>query len=298
MRQTLYSMYRFAGSMVMRTGANNVLSSGLHTLSDQLDSLIRRLLHPNTSNVCILNGLKITFPPEGYFGIEITSGEYEPKTTRLVQRLLRPGVTFVDVGAHVGYYSLVAATVLQQSGAVYAFEPDPITFSCLKENVTLNGFDTLVRVYPRVISNVTGPIKLFIGRRDRVANSIFASSGVSSHAVTCESTSLDDFFRQENWPSVHLIKIDVEGAEHAVLQGMMELSARNPDLKLILEFFPSNLKAAGVTPEAFFTTLHGLGFAKVAMIFDELEPLMLPRDIPVLIRRCGPAFVNLLCEKE
>jgi hypothetical protein len=112
-----------------------------------------------------------------------------------------------------------------------------------------------------------------------------------------ETITLDDFFAGEGWPPVHLIKMDIEGAEKLALEGMMELSARNPDLKLILEFSPGTQRAASVTPEELFDTLATLGFRKFFAIKGGLQPLAIPEDIPRLVRLAGDGYVNLLCEK-
>jgi hypothetical protein len=110
-------------------------------------------------------------------------------------------------------------------------------------------------------------------------------------------TTLDEYFRKENWPSVGLMKIDVEGSEYSVLQGMRGLSVHSPSLSLIIEFHPTNLVAAGVQAHEFFEALRGNGFTRFFVISDVPEPVSIPGDILALLEKAGPAFLNLLCTK-
>ncbi len=112
-----------------------------------------------------------------------------------------------------------------------------------------------------------------------------------------ETTTLDGFFAAEGWPPVHLIKMDIEGAEKLALEGMRKLVARAPNLKLIMEFAPVVQRAAGVSSEELFDTLSSLGFQKFSVIRHSLEGLSMPDDITRLVRMLGDSHINLLCEK-
>jgi hypothetical protein len=93
--------------------------------------------------------------------------------------------------------------------------------------------------------------------------------------------------------------MDIEGAEKVALEGMRELSRRNPKLKLIIEFSPDSLSAAGVSPVELLSTAQSLGFAKLSIISRNLEPLEGPQHIQRLLSTCKrDNSVNLLCERE
>lgn len=223
---------------------------------------------------------------------------YEPETTLVWQGLVFPGMTVVDLGAHVGYFTLLACRELAQRGRVYAFEPQPSARELLEKNVAANGYQGIVAVVPKAVSSAAGNATLFTGQTDVAETSLFPRIGVEGSTVEVECTTLDAFFESEGWPSIDIMKMDIEGAERAALQGMPEVSRRNPQLKLIIEFNPECMRAAHVSPEAFFGTLEDRGFIFISLIEEPLRPLHIPADIPWLVRkaRCNP--LNLLCEKR
>jgi hypothetical protein len=115
--------------------------------------------------------------------------------------------------------------------------------------------------------------------------------------VDIEATTLDEFFGQAGWPAVHTMKMDIEGSEKAALEGMRELSVRNPRLRLIVEFSSRNLDAANVPPEGLFGVLQDLGFTQISVIAKNLVPLKTPEDVLRAAPKARQFYVNLLCEK-
>lgn len=293
----IYRIYNRSAKLLVSLGVDKIVGVKGKNLYYFFDSRVRKWMNSRNSSSIQIDGLSLSYPCEGYFGLEIASGKYEPRTKDVFEQLIYPGMTVVDIGAHVGYYTLVAAKALHNQGLVYAFEPDPVTKNYLQKNVSLNNFEAMVELNLKAVSDFSGIVDLYFGKRDRVANSLFVTPGVSADRSTCEAITLDDFFGQKAWPKIDLIKMDVEGAEHAVLKGMKNLSLLNPELKIITEFFPENLQAADVRIDEFFNTLFELGFFYVYPILDKLKPIILPDDIPGLLELAGPVFVNLLCTK-
>lgn len=185
------------------------------------------------------------FPP-----VAMAMDAYEPETTRLFQTLIKPGMTFIDVGAHVGYYSLLAARQVGEEGQVYSFEPEPVNFSLLVKNVELNEYRNISTI-SQAVSNNKGFSTLFVSALDSGRNSVFHHGLPENGSVRVATTTLDAFLEEKGWPKVDLIKIDVEGAELDVLAGMTELLGKYGDLKLIMEFNPALLQSAGVDPSVF-----------------------------------------------
>lgn len=217
-------------------------------------------------------------------------GGYEPATTSVFQELVQPGMTVVDAGAHVGYFTLLAAGLVGETGRVYAFEPEPENYALLVKNVEVNGYRNVVCLQ-RAVSNKPGDAKLFVGR-DSGGHSLYPPvRRVTTWGIPIETTSLDDFFRKEGWPPVHLIKMDIEGAEWFALEGMREVVRQSNNLKLIVEFFPDHIRAAGVEPAALLNRLQHMGFS--IRVIDEVKGLQ-PLDVPRLLRHSQR---NLLCER-
>ncbi len=237
-------------------------------------------------------------PPGDYASPDMVGDRYEPGTTRLIQALVRPGDVVLDIGAHVGYYSLLAARATGPTGRVYAFEPAPGNFELLTQNIRLNGYTQIAAVH-RAISDTTGPRPLFISRLDNGFHSLFRlglPEPAAPEAVMVQTMTLDEFLAAQGWPTVQVVKLDIEGGETAAFQGMRQFLARSPDLALIIEFCPWILDTLGMRPEVFLDGLRAEGFALHLVEPDRVAPLAdaeVPPLIGRLLRRDG--YANLLC---
>ena len=240
-------------------------------------------------------------------------GTWEPQTTGLVKRLLRRGMTMADVGASIGYYTLLAAPLVEDAGHVYAFEPDPRILPALNQNVQVGSHNSRVTIVPAAVTNRPGKARLFLAEPGLRDASLYTLDGDTNHSTEVEATSLDAYFAALGWPRVDLVKMDIEGAERLALDGMRELSQRNLQLKLIVEFCPSIQRKAGVSPDEFFNLLREAGFTRVYAILGDgagyvprgrrgeklsLEPLDIPQDVPRLMSMIGDSTVNLFCDKD
>jgi FkbM family methyltransferase len=237
--------------------------------------------------------------PGSYPPVDMAMGRYEPGTTRLFQEVVKPGTVVIDVGAHVGYYALLAARQVGPQGKVYAFEPEPANYALLLKNIELNGYGNIVAA-GEAVSNRVGPATLFLTRLDSGRHSTYHHGLPEKGSVAVETTTLDAFLEAEGWPKVDLVKVDVEGAEWDVLEGMEQLLRKSEGLKLILEFNPFLLQSAGVDPFRFLERPASWRF-KVYCI-DEGRGL-LPLDqvgVSSLVERllARQSSVNLLCSRE
>lgn len=144
-------------------------------------------------------------------------GFYEPDLVEVLKKYLKPGMVFYDLGAHWGYFSLLATKLVGTQGKVMAFEPMPGNFSRLQRNVSANAIENL-NIFHLAISDHDGQIK-FSNTDDSFANS-YLNVG-NEIGVLVDTVSLDSFVETNTPPD--FIKIDVEGAELDVLHGAKNL---------------------------------------------------------------------------
>jgi FkbM family methyltransferase len=146
-------------------------------------------------------------------------GTFEISETRLVQAFLRPGMTFLDVGAHIGYYTLIGARLVGESGRVFSFEPGGETRALLAANVSRNRFHN-VQIRAEALSDTTGAVGFYpsVEAGNYGVSSIVAPADGRPAPVTVPSLSLDDFVAGVGG-RIDLLKMDVEGAEQQVIRG-------------------------------------------------------------------------------
>lgn len=164
-----------------------------------------------------------------------TFGIYEPFETEILKKEIKKGDFVVDVGASVGYYTLLFAKWVGNKGKVFSFEPIPNKFSVLKKNVQINNYHNVMLV------------------QKHVSNKSILNSDINS-------ITLDDYFDHYN-NQINLIKMDIEGSEGLALDGMKKFLEKNKNIKILTEFHTSELKKFGVEPQDFLQTLDHLGFS-------------------------------------
>jgi FkbM family methyltransferase len=229
--------------------------------------------------------------------LELATREiYEPLETRLLLERLKPGQTFVDIGANIGYYSLLAARKVGPGGKIFAFEPDPENFKLLQKNIAANGYEN-VTLIPKAVSDSQGEAKLYLNPKNLGDHRLYDSKDGRAF-VTVLKTTLDDVFQSlESGPD--FIKMDIQGAEGGALAGMRDLLKKSPRIILVSEFGPENLRRFGSDPKTFLKNLSELGF-KIREI-SEVKASLLEVDLNELSRRFPPGdegYTNLFCEKE
>jgi FkbM family methyltransferase len=201
---------------------------------------------------------------------------------------LADGQTIVDLGANIGYYSIMASPIVGPRGRVYAFEPDPEMYEYLLRNVMENDLSNVTLVRKAAAANVAS--MAFI--RSELERGHLAQTAQAS-STSVDATTLDHYFASMGWPRVDLIKMDIEGGEAAALRGMKMLSARNPALRLVMEFNLTAMQRAGETPAGVASLLRELGFETGYVIEKGLQPVTISRGLPV-----SHALYNLLLTKE
>lgn len=222
-------------------------------------------------------------------------GVYEPFETEFAKKEIKKGDVVLDLGANVGYYSLIFAKLVGENGKVFAFEPDPTNFALLKKNVETNGYKNVTLVQ-KAVSNKTGKIRLYLAEDNKVDQRIYNSHD-GRKSIEIEAIRLDEYFKNYNG-KIDFIKMDIQGAEGGAIQGMFNLLKKN-NVKIITEFWPIGLKRFGIDPEEYLKLLIELGFKLYEI--NEQKKKIEPVNIPKLLETYTPEkenYTNLLCAEE
>lgn len=164
-------------------------------------------------------------------------GNFEEDDAEFVNRFLRAGMTFVDVGAHHGFYTMLAARKVGMAGQVIAFEPSPRERERLSRHIKLNRLQANTRLSPFALGCDGGSAALYVvSGRDTGCNSLRPPSVLEPTAVLkVKKTTLDGFLAAERIGRVDFVKIDAEGAELSVLMGATRLLTIVPRPLIMVE---------------------------------------------------------------
>jgi FkbM family methyltransferase len=171
-----------------------------------------------------------------YIGQRIALEKYEPYETQLILKQAKRGDVVVDVGANIGYYTILLADKVGKSGKVYAFEPDKISFEILVKNIKENKLKNVV-VVNAAVGNKQGKLKLHKSKENFGDYKLY---GKDKGNETVKIIKLDDFLKNIK---INLIKIDTQGWEPEVIKGMEKLIKKNKPA-IFLEYSPASYKVA------------------------------------------------------
>jgi len=190
------------------------------------------------------------------------TGRYEPQETALVRSTLRPGMSFVDVGANWGYFTLLAASLVGTNGRVLSLEPDPRLFSILRDNIVRSGLNQ-VTALQLAAAGESGTLAL-AGYAEAGGNFGISRIAVASDEVEkvfqVKSDSLDHILESQGLSSVDLMKMDIEGAEVFAIPGLEESLTKRKIKRLLLELHPLEVAEHGSTIGAATRKLESAGY--------------------------------------
>ena len=250
------------------------------------------LLLPKGPYLGKVHGMPFYLLPHTCESVDYLFSSFEPYTTELFQRAIRPDSVVLDIGAQLGYFSLLAARWTGPKGKVFAFEPAPSNFALLESNVRLNGYASIVHPVQKAVGEKNVQTTFFI-YRDSASHVMYPDPQVKvRETISVECIAIDDFL--EGRP-VDVIKMDIEGNEPNALKGMSCTIQRNPDLVLFAEYAPAFLRRAGVQPEAYITHLESLGF--YPQMIDEDTRRLRPVARETYEVKHPTWHVNLYCTK-
>jgi FkbM family methyltransferase len=243
--------------------------------------------------VTVHGGHTLLLDPRDSLGLAWSKGNYEPFETALLKQHVRRGDVVLDLGANIGYYTLLFADLVGPEGRVFAFEPDPTNFDLLTRNVRRNGCANVVPV-AAAVGERGGTLRLYLCEDNRGDHRAY-DSGDGRPSVEVDVVRLDDYLRDFDRP-IAFVKMDIQGSEAAALAGMAGLLRRNPRLKLATEFWPFGLHRAGGSAEGYLRALGRHGFTLYAI--DEAGQRVETADWAQLLRTYvveKQNYTNLLC---
>lgn len=231
----------------------------------------------------------------------IVLGNWEPLETKVIRANLRRGDTFIDVGANFGYYTVIGAELVGSTGSVIAFEPEPGIFQYLERNVRANAC-TNTTLVQKALGNAPGTMTLFINDFNRGAGTMFPigeDARAGKRKVEVETLRFDDYWTAHGGGPVDFVKMDVEGAEGIIMEGMQETLRKNPNMRIILEFIPPALDKSGFGAERLQKLIVSLGHD--VFVIDEGEEMVTQIDARKLLeypRLKERALLNLFLKPK
>jgi FkbM family methyltransferase len=191
----------------------------------------------------------------------LENGYWEKCETDYLKSTLREGMTLVDVGAHIGYFSLIGAGLVGKNGTVYAFEPQPDNYRNLSRNINMNKLSGKVIAELKAVTNCSGKTKFCVCKDDSI-NSSLVSSNVFTRKrfIDIETVSLDEYFGNKTDVMIDVLKIDVGGSEGQIIDGSSRLLTEKRIRTIFLEYWPFGLINAGYDPDSLLAKLHECGF--------------------------------------
>jgi FkbM family methyltransferase len=192
--------------------------------------------------------------------LERSLGLYEQAKVTAVRAFLKPGGTFIDVGANKGDFALLAAKIVGESGKVICVEPDLTNSTWIRRSIDLNGYKNIT-LCDLALSDRDGEATLYLGAKSGFHTLLRGAPERDLGSRQVRTRRVDSLLEELGMQSVDVMKIDVEGAELQVLKGAVRTLRTNPDVVLLIDIHP----LLGVNPSQVFEFLQSLGLTACHM---------------------------------
>jgi FkbM family methyltransferase len=234
----------------------------IRNLAWKVHKKIQSLLRPTFISV---NGYSMFLDKGDSTGY--STKEYEKETTEIIKKEVKENNIVIDLGANIGYYTLLLSKIVGENGKVFAFEPEDKNFEILKRNVELNRLKNVVLIKKAVIDKV-GEDNLYLDPK-YIGSHVMYNEFIGKKPVKVETTTLDEFFKDFKG-KINFIKMDIDGSEIRALKGMTSL-IKNNKIKMIADYAPSRIRETGSSPEEYLEIIKNLGF-NYKLIKDNNDP--------------------------
>jgi FkbM family methyltransferase len=221
---------------------------------------LRERLQPRNLDVRLPGGSRFIIPRKDEIAERIFRGTYEAGVRRFMSKVLKPGMTAFDLGAHCGYFTLVMREAVGMQGEVHSFEPSPRTYRRLLTNIGRNKFAN-VSATEAALAAKEGTLTFHSFTGERAAYSTLGHPPFpDSKQIEVRTTTLDHYATLHSISRIDLLKMDVEGAELDVLHGAHHLLETHALKALIFEVNDAWLKPRGTSSAALLAYLRELGY--------------------------------------
>jgi len=231
---------------------------------------------------------------------------YGELDTKIVKKIVKSGDVVLDLGANIGYFTILFAKIVGENGKVVAFEPESKNFQILKKNISENGYNNVI-LENKAVSEKNGSTVLFTGTKSSGANRIYEPKKAQEwrkkekqqefEKNEIETVSIDKFLNEKEIEKVNFIKIDIEGGEFFALKGMKNI-LKNPDLKIFMEWDRPALEDSGIKPIEVLELLKQENFI-IYYVHDIKNKLELADEKKLLTSETYKIkTINLLCTKK
>lgn len=195
--------------------------------------------------------------------LNLKRGYYEPEETALIKQLIRPDWTCLDIGAHIGYFTLL----LSKYGKwVETFEPEESNFRLLLKNLSLNKTSNVLQ-HKKAVTELSGAIiNLYLSGDNSGMHRVYPSKWCTEGRQQIETITIDEVVDKADF-----IKIDIEGAEIDALQGMSRLLTKHHPI-ILMEFCPKYITEYGADPLQVYHFLKTLGYS-IMLLPDKDTPI-------------------------
>ncbi len=229
-----------------------------------------------------------------FLGLTINRS-YEPEVTAFLKENVGAGQTAIDLGANIGYFTLLLAQLVGEDGQVVAFEPDPQNCQLLEKNVRANGY-TNVTVRRQAVADYSGRAPLFLSDVNPGDHRLTDADG-RRDIVDVDVVMLDSALAQLRG-RIHWIKMDIQGAELAALRGMRSLLESCPELTIVTEYCPQALARFGEDPADMLSLLVRSGFDVYELDRSGAIREARPQEIPQRVSIDDGTYVNLVFVRD
>jgi FkbM family methyltransferase len=252
------------------------LISGISSVNAHINNSVRQEYLRAPIEFKKSEGFEIYLEPKGSGISPLVAiiGTYEPEVTWIFKKVLKQGDRVIDIGANIGWFTLLSARIVGRSGLVVSFEPEPENFSLLTKSICKNRFSNVIS-FNEVVSDIDGSQMLNLSQRSDLHSIVHDFGG---ERILVQASKLETVAKRLNLDRVDLVKIDVEGAEPQVISGMRSLVDDGRVLHMVIEWSPSvwaaNLELLSWLFEAFnIYRINHVSFSRFTKMKKETLPL-------------------------